>query len=417
MTRASRLARRLGWLWGDAPEMTSSVPGLVWLLFLFTCLQLIFLKPYLVLIPGQRVNLFSGLLCALTLMGALGLKRKFEAKSATGEALFTIALSALAVLSALCGLSPINSLLRVFVFLASAAGGFWSARLLLSSRPREAAFRGVILAASSGLIILLLSQYLLRNVASPSPETRHTSTSLIFLLSLAPLSWLCLNGRARRLVGGLMLGLGFAVFFLSLIKSALLICGGLAVTASLVRALSWRRLLVVLVVVAASLAYMVTHAAQSKVAQDFDSALYRLENYSFSWHIAQKHPWLGIGPWAPRDQPLSDYHVKHPHFTREGFRAAVSRGVTSENMYLTMMVDLGFPFLILYLTAVLILFVRLVAAALKPPSGVVFPPLAILLPLTAGLAHFLVFDGLYHPQVSWYFHLLLGLTPGLSSGE
>jgi ABC-type uncharacterized transport system YnjBCD ATPase subunit len=41
----------------------------------------------------------------------------------------------------------------------------------------------------------------------------------------------------------------------------------------------------------------------------------------------------------------------------------------------------------------------------------------LLLPLTASLLHFQFFDGLLFPQLSWFFHILLGLIPTVSGKE
>ena len=48
----------------------------VWLLFCATCLQLGFLQPNVVLVHGERTNLFSGLVCAIALCGALLVAKK-----------------------------------------------------------------------------------------------------------------------------------------------------------------------------------------------------------------------------------------------------------------------------------------------------------------------------------------------------
>ena len=43
----------------------------IWLFFAATSIQLAFLQPYVILVPGDPTNLFSGLLCFLTLVVAL----------------------------------------------------------------------------------------------------------------------------------------------------------------------------------------------------------------------------------------------------------------------------------------------------------------------------------------------------------
>src|SRR5271157_5574515 len=40
-------------------------------IFLFTCVQAAFLQPRVYLIPGERANLFTGLLCAVSLLAAV----------------------------------------------------------------------------------------------------------------------------------------------------------------------------------------------------------------------------------------------------------------------------------------------------------------------------------------------------------
>jgi hypothetical protein len=46
-----------------------------------------------------------------------------------------------------------------------------------------------------------------------------------------------------------------------------------------------------------------------------------------------------------------------------------------------------------------------------PQQATYLPALALLLPIAAGLLHFQVFDGLLNPQISWFFHVLLGMIP------
>jgi hypothetical protein len=41
----------------------------------------------------------------------------------------------------------------------------------------------------------------------------------------------------------------------------------------------------------------------------------------------------------------------------------------------------------------------------------VVPPLALMLPLVTALLSFFVYDILLHPQVCWFFSVLLGLIP------
>jgi len=147
------------------------------------------------------------------------------------------------------------------------------------------------------------------------------------------------------------------------------------------------------------------------MGKEAEPVYYRLENYGFSWSIAVRHPVLGIGLRAPREEFLNDYEIKYPYVTREKFADSVKGITTSDNIFLTFMADLGFPFLLLYSFSLIVLLIRLVRRVVAPPSASFLPPLALLLPVSAGLLYFQVYDGLLFPQISWFFHILLGLIP------
>jgi hypothetical protein len=112
---------------------------------------------------------------------------------------------------------------------------------------------------------------------------------------------------------------------------------------------------------------------------------------------------------APRQPYLQDYEIHYPYLTKADFSSWTAKLRTSENNFLTFMADLGFPFIILYSGALVVILGRLAGLALQPSSGAVFPALALLLPLMGEILHLQVVDGLFHPQVSWFFHILLGL--------
>jgi hypothetical protein len=94
------------------------------------------------------------------------------------------------------------------------------------------------------------------------------------------------------------------------------------------------------------------------------------------------------------------------------FEESVSRVVSSENVFLTLLVDAGIPFTVLYVGSLIYLLDTLrLGIHRREPAGI--PPLAVLAAVLAATLHFLVFDGLLHPQVGWFYHLLLGLAvPG-----
>jgi len=141
------------------------------------------------------------------------------------------------------------------------------------------------------------------------------------------------------------------------------------------------------------------------------SIAYRIENVFFSWHIAKKRWLLGNGLWAPRKAYLKDYDIRYPCLTKARFTKWTIGQRTSENNFLTFMADLGLPFVLIYSISLIILLKKLLHQYFRNPPGLPFPPLALLLPIVGEVLHLLVYEGLFHPQSSWYFHILLGLIP------
>lgn len=137
--------------------MTTRAEKVIWLFFAATSCQLAFLQPSVVLAPGQRVNLFSGLLCFLSLIVALILARRGAIKVKSPEFLVSVALIVLGVISALHSLTPMASFLRVFVLLASGLGGFWCARLLLNTPENQRRFQWLGLFLLGGVVLLSLA--------------------------------------------------------------------------------------------------------------------------------------------------------------------------------------------------------------------------------------------------------------------
>jgi hypothetical protein len=166
---------------------------------------------------------------------------------------------------------------------------------------------------------------------------------------------------------------------------------------------------VLLVVVAVTVSYIGKFSPKHHLDRDYNAV--RLEYYPFSWHIAKESPLLGIGLRTPRENYLTNYNVWHPHYTKERFREDVVRYKVCQNMFLTLMVGLGTPFLILYVAALSALVFRLLRVSSRWTPDVAIPPLALLIPLTGSILHLLVMDLLMFPYIAWFFHILLGLIP------
>jgi len=397
---------------GQCFASASGTDKLIWLLFCATSLQLAFLHPYLVLIPGVRANLFSGLLCALTLGAACLFAKKEAIDKKSPEVLISLALALLVFLSGIFSLTPGSSSARGFVVLASGLGGFWCARILLTPESNQRFFIRLSLIMLAGILLLsLISYFFYGNVYLLVDANPHPLDTRVLILWFAPLALLFGRSGSGKIVAALLLAVSYLVFYLSGLRSAMLIPLILCLLAFLFGALRFKYLLLIFLPLMAIIPYFFLHLPQEKMGKEFEPAYYRAENYPFSWHIALKHPLLGIGLRAPREEFLKDYEIKYPYVTREKFVDSVTRIRSSENIFLTFMAEVGFPFLLLYLFSLVILFIRLVPRAAKPSPACFLPPLALLLPLAAALLQFQVLDGLMHPQISWFFHLLLGLIP------
>lgn len=396
---------------GHCSSKVSPTDKIIWILFCATSLQLAFLQPSVVLIPGERSNLFSGLLCALTLGCACFFAKKGAIDKRSPEVLISLALALLVFLSGLFSVTPASSSARGFVVLASGLGGFWCARILLASESRQRVFLQLSLIMLAGILLAsLISYFYWGDVIRFIDSNPHPLACRILILWFAPLALLLGKSGRAKIVAVLLLSSSYLVFYLSGLRSAVLIPLILCLLAVLFGALRFKHLILIFIPILLISPYFIYHLPQDKIGKEFEPAYYRVENYPFSWHIALKHPILGIGLRAPRVEFLKDYEIKYPYVTREDFVDSVTRLRTSDNVFLTFMAELGFPFLILYLFSLVILFTRLVRKIAKP-SPRFLPPLALFLPLIAALLYFQVMDGLLMPQLCWFFHILLGLIP------
>ncbi|MGO9566819.1 MAG: O-antigen ligase family protein [Desulfomonilaceae bacterium] len=391
-------------------ERISVGEGFAVALFLFTCVHAAFLQPYAVIVPGERAKLFTGLLCALSLLIALIFSKNRSNCGTRREVTISIILVVLISMSSLLSSAPQSPSFRGFVVAAAGLGGFWCARLLLTVPARQKLFTWVCTALLSVMVGLGVVGYLGSGAVDRFMDVNpHPLASRMLLLSFAPLTLMLVGNRSLVALGTALLGLTYAVFYLSRLRSAMLIPIALGLAATRFGALSLRRFLWGMLPFSLIILCFFYSLPQWKIGLDYEPAYYRAESYPFSWHIALKHPFLGIGLRSPRDEYLEDYEIRYPYVTKEKFSASVKEIVTSENTLLTFMVDLGFPFFLLYTASVIILLLRLVQAVRLNRQSAFLPPLALLLPIAAGLLHFQVFDGLLHPQVSWFFHILLGL--------
>lgn len=380
--------------------------------FFFTTFQAAFLVPYVVLVQGERANLFTALLGLISLVTALIAVKKEREFWTLREAAICLAMLILILTSGLLSATPQESLFRGFVVASSGLGGFLCARILLNSSSRQFLFAWFCTFALTGVLAVCLVGYALTgNVFNTLDANPHPLADRIMLLSFGPLA-LAFAGRRELIPAGLaLLAAAYAVFYLMNLRSAFLIPLCLVVTAFFWGKLKLWHLAAVLAPVVIVGWFFFHQLDEAKIGLEHEPAYYRAENYPFSLHIARQNPFFGIGLRSPRDKYLEGYSIKYPYVTKEKFSGSVNWVVSSENIFLTFMAELGFPFLFLYTFSLGYLLLRLIRAARSPASGSSVHPLALVFPIGAALLHFMVLDGLLHPQISWFFHVLLGLIP------
>ena len=385
---------------------------ITWIFFAATSCQLAFQHPSFLLAAGDRANLFSGLLAFLTLMVAVVCGRRGAIRYKSPEFLISALLAAIAGISVLFSFTPLSSAFRVFVLLSSGLGGFWCARILLQTPENQRRFTWLCLGILGGLLILsFLGYFRTGYIEHFIGDRSHPLTNVILLLSFAPLALLSQKSRPLLVLSIVLLGLSYVILCLSERISVVFIPLGVCLAAVLFGTLRWKYFVLICLVMALVVGVFHKKILWFKLSTAYTGSSCRMENFPFSWSIAQKYPWFGIGLRAPRDQFLQEYQVTCPTVTREEFTHFARDIVSADNQFLTLMVGLGLPFTLIYLAVLGMLWAKLVRLSFKPPPGAFFHPLVLLFPLTVALVHFQFFDGLLFPQSCWFFHLLLGLIP------
>ena len=394
---------------GEPAAMTRS-EKIIWIFFAATCCQLALQRPSFLLVAGERSNLFSGLLCLLTLIVAVAWSPRGAINPRSPEFLISAGLAVIAMISGLLSLTPLASSFRVFVLLASGLGGFWCARILLQNPNNQRLLQWFCCALLAAVVFLSLLGYLMTGYIDRFlPYHTHSLTNVILLLSFAPLALLTRKSRPLMIMGSILLGVSYITLCLSERISVVFIPLGVFLVGAAFGALRWKYLVFICLVMALVVGAFHQKIIWHKLSMAYPA--YRVENFPFSWSIVKRHPWLGIGLRTPREQFVQDYQPSYPGITKKEFTRISRDIVSADNQFLTFMVGLGLPFTLTYLAALGMLLTRLVGLVPKPPPGLFLHPLVLLFPLTMGLVHFQFFDGLLFPQSCWFFHLLLGLIP------
>ncbi len=386
-------------------------------LFVITCIQLTFLWPYVVVIDGERANVFSGMLCTLTLIAVWTLCPRSGIRINPLEIAVTILLVFFAVGSAALSATPASSGWRTFVILASGLGGYWSSRFLLNSVNA----RKLFVYFCSGLLVCVVSLIFIALVKGVTGHilldvNPHPVCSRILMLSFAPMALIAAASALSVTSGAIMLMMAYAGLVVMLVWGQVSTAPVFPIILLFIScAFFWksrkvRAVLLALLALSSIMTAIFAERIQKDLPLDSQSFTYRYENLFFSTHIAAEHPFFGIGARSPREKFLENYVVKHPLYTKEKFVEWTKVVTTSDNLPLSMLADFGFPFTLIYVTAVLSLTMLLLRSAWKKPADFYPHPLALLLPILAILMQSMVLDSIYHPHVSWFFHILIGLS-------
>lgn len=378
-------------------------------LFCFTCFQLVTKIPNITLIPGERTKVFSGLLCGITFIILLVVKK--ETLRINREWIICFILALLCLLSGLTSGDPSSSLWRGITFIFSAAGGFWCGKLLLDTPFHRALFAKLCLVLLGFLLLLgIVGYFVYGNVLYLANIHKHPFNCLILLLSFGPL-WLLYGGkRWMSLLGILYLLAGTYVISRSFDPMIwfppLLLFGAMLIT---VKKKKYVVVPVLLVFLLVSL-FQAYKLPKYFFTKESISIWVRVENVFFSYHMVKKKPLLGIGLVAPRIEYLDDYDIVYPYLSKEKFAAVIpDENRSSENQFLTFMCDLGIPFLLLYSFAVLFLYIKFLKNMRRRRKKEEMNPIIVWIPITGALFHLMFFDGLLQPQVCWFFHIFLGM--------
>lgn len=372
-------------------------------LLMLVSAQATFLVPYVVLVSGERTNLFTP---ALMLLPAFTLC--FGAPLAAAQrtwlpwAVLGLGLGA----TSLASTAPFPALLRAFAFFVPAVAGLLCARRLLLDDALLRLFLHFLTFCFTGLIAVW---YFFGQSPPFSDLHHHALTGVLVLLSAGPL-YLCLTRRgALRWGAALLLAFGYVLCLLA--GSRFIVLAPLVLLPFL-WAVGRLRLSTTmsLVAVAVLFAGLFFYAKPYKIFRlnNYESTFYRLEGIPASLELIRQHPLLGIGIRTPRDGMLAAYEPVFGMVDRETFLEVVKRNVTADNQYLSLPVGVGLPLATLYFFLIYQLFRGYLFKVFRNGSATAGEN-AFLIPLLVTVLHFLFYDGLFYPQVSWFFHLLLGV--------
>lgn len=394
------------------PMSPSRTSILGFITVLLVTLQGAFLQPYIVLLHGERANLFTTLLTGLALLVitiTFAMKRKSPPLfAARWEPWVWGGLGFALAISACLSLDRLPSIFRAASFYLPALAGYLCGRAMagneLWDRWATPLFTTLFGIMSAGQIAY--------GFGAPFFHVHHHAMANILLLFAAgpftlfnrAASW-----KGKTLATGI-LALGFGAAYLIGSRFVILLPFVLLPLLGGFRRIKPLHLLggmLLFLTIAAAF----FHQLPDKVLRlhDYESVFYRVETIPTAMHIVPQRPFFGIGLRASREPYLKDYELQTGLTSTKGFMDVIRKNVTFDNMLTTMLVGTGLIPTLLYLVLLATYCRRLLLSQKNiPKSGLTYR--AIGLAVTCCLIHFLVHDGLLYPQINWNFHLLLGLV-------
>lgn len=367
------------------------------------CLHATFLLPYIVLVPGDRTNLFTAVIVSLPGI-ALAVSRKGATPWASVVPWLLLAVGLVA--SACMSPDPFASAMRGVAFWFPATSGLFCAYAISQYSSAKTVFFTVFSLCFAGLTGAHL-------VFGCFPSFlgfhHHALAGALLLLAAGPIYYLFTGSIVWRLVAGSLLILGYVVCFLAGSRFTILLPFILIPIMSFLLRISWRWAfagLAASTVIAAI--FFAVYPVKVMKYTNYESTFYRVEGVPAAIEIMKQHPWLGIGIRTPRREYLEHFEPPFGSADKETFLSVVDVNVTSDNQYLSLPVGVGIPFALLYFGLIsngLLAYWRRARRG-EVDSGT---ERALTFALLATLAHFLIYDGLFYPQISWFFHLLLGV--------
>lgn len=385
-------------------------------LVLFTSFQATFLFPDTTLVLGERTNLFTALLCTISLAGAWlftdGLAQRVRSRGFW----ISLGLIVLGALSIATSPDRVEAFYRGSVALFSALGGYWCGRIVLADAAWRRIYAWFCLALLAILAIFCIGGVLTDgNINDLLNGTgKHPLANRIMLLWFAPLLLIVSKGLTKRILAICIMLLSYAAIFISGLRTAVLMPIVLGLASIMLGVLPLRWVLVALAAfIISATAFFVSSPEQLQEISSSknEEIYYRVENIPFSLHIISKHPWLGIGLRTDRSPYYEDYNISLTAVDKRTFKESMQNIVTSENSIMTLFVGMGIPFTLLYIAAVAWTYGCLMISVVRLPSAQSLAMLGLFLPITAGITYFQLYDGIMYPQVVWFFHLLLGMAP------